>query len=789
MGALRSVFLSLTVLFIASSSLSPAAWAQRSDEASNTVAVGLLSIRDRQPVARVGPCRAGDSLSATLEAIDGTVSRRILNGDVFLALDQGRSAAGQPAAEQRVGAGEKNPFSVQTGSYVGKEAAERFAAEIRGRWPEKEIWVMEARLGDGTAAHRVMAGRFPDRDLAQAFTLSLAAYGIDGAFVVQTGQNSTAEEGSVAGEGTLVLYSRGTGLIKDLERVTFSAVPPVQNDGGETLPAFMLDGASYRGVLELRGGGAGIIAVNRVPLEEYLLGVVPCELGPDRFPLLEALKAQAVAARTYALKHVGRHRGEGFDLCDTPHCQVYGGAGREKPLSSEAVRQTWGLAAFYQGNLAETLYTSTCGGRTECSSAVFSGPAESYLGGVPCTADHRAVTLSIPLPLVRIEPKVTEAESGADLGFALGLLTHLGLLHSGEITPPSASRAVSRAEADQWIRRFCSRYPPAEPLPVAGVEGEPDRPLSRCELALGICEALGWDQRLATLFTAADIEEIVGGAGEGGERCGGALALLLSTGIFKLLPDGRPAGEESASRGRFAAALARLAVHLEPELFEEGVLAGAGEGALRLRFGADEVGEHGIVPRGLMLFERREESTRPVPLGRFHVGDRVLVHFDQGGRVDILIRLPAAGGAAADRYSPYALWSIVVDRETIEGLLEGNGHHIGQLIDLQPLQRGSSGRLTRLRVIGTSGEALLQGLDIRWNLGTRENLFFIDRLKSVAGLNSGYRFTGRGWGHGVGMCQVGAAGLAETGASFIEILQHYYPGIRIEPAAGIPSRP
>ena len=70
------------------------------------------------------------------------------------------------------------------------------------------------------------------------------------------------------------------------------------------------------------------------------------------------------------------------------------------------------------------------------------------------------------------------------------------------------------------------------------------------------------------------------------------------------------------------------------------------------------------------------------------------------------------------------------------------------------------------------------------NLGTRENLFFIDRLTGPDGSTRSYRFTGRGWGHGVGMCQVGAAGLAEAGASFVDILQHYYPGIRIEHAGG-----
>ena len=352
----------------------------------------------------------------------------------------------------------------------------------------------------------------------------------------------------------------------------------------------------------------------------------------------------------------------------------------------------------------------------------------------------------------------------------------------------NAAGAITLAEAEQWIRRIGSRYLPLGAPPADGVEQLSVRKLSRCELAVRICDALGWEQRLETLFSDADLIEIVGQDEGCSDRRRRALALLLSADIFHLLPDGRTAAGETESRGRFASALARLAAHLEPGLFDEGVIAGAEQGLLHLRFGT-AVEPCVIAPQGLLLFERRGETTRPVPVGRFRSGDRVSVHFDQLGRVDLLVRRPAAGSAAADRYSPYALWSIVVDRETIEGLLEENGHRLGRLIELQPLQRGPGGRLTRLRVIGSTGETVLRGLDIRWNLSTRENLFFIDRIKDSNGLNRGYRFTGRGWGHGVGMCQVGAAGLAETGATFIEILEHYYPGILIEPAYGASRRP
>ncbi len=91
------------------------------------------------------------------------------------------------------------------------------------------------------------------------------------------------------------------------------------------LPSELLraDASPYRGILEVRPAEAGrITVVNTVHLEDYLRGVVPNELSPQAFPRIEALKAQAVAARTYALAHVGDYGGKGYDVCATASCQA-----------------------------------------------------------------------------------------------------------------------------------------------------------------------------------------------------------------------------------------------------------------------------------------------------------------------------------------------------------------------------------------------------------------------------------------------------------------------------------
>jgi SpoIID/LytB domain protein len=119
----------------------------------------------------------------------------------------------------------------------------------------------------------------------------------------------------------------------------------------------------YRGITEVRLDRSGSLAVvNVVGIESYLRGVVPSEM-PAHYPI-GALRAQAVAARGQVFVKAGRHRSAGFDLCATQHCQVYGGATSEAPRSDQAVMDTWGQVLEYRRRVADTLYSSNCGGHT-----------------------------------------------------------------------------------------------------------------------------------------------------------------------------------------------------------------------------------------------------------------------------------------------------------------------------------------------------------------------------------------------------------------------------------------
>jgi len=130
-----------------------------------------------------------------------------------------------------------------------------------------------------------------------------------------------------------------------------------------------IDSGSYRGVFEPFVREGIFTAVNIVYIEDYLRSVVPSEMPASWH--IEALKAQAVAARTYALTRNHVHRDNGFQLCDTVITQVYRGVSMEHENSTRAVQETRGIMAYHNGELIEAVYFSSSGGHTEDSENVW----------------------------------------------------------------------------------------------------------------------------------------------------------------------------------------------------------------------------------------------------------------------------------------------------------------------------------------------------------------------------------------------------------------------------------
>jgi stage II sporulation protein D len=202
---------------------------------------------------------------------------------------------------------------------------------------------------------------------------------------------------------TLVAGGKGVILRQGSKKLFTGASPMVLRPqvGG----SMWTGGSAYRGAFEVDASGGRVGVVNRVGLEDYLRGVVPQESIPS-WPL-EALKAQAVAARSYAVE-------SGVLSADT-RSQVYGGASAEKPSTNAAVAATDGQVVTYRGEIVKTYFFSTSGGRTEDVENVWGGPALPYLRSVDDPYDSVS-------PLHRWTPiRMTGASANAKLsGYVRG---------------------------------------------------------------------------------------------------------------------------------------------------------------------------------------------------------------------------------------------------------------------------------------------------------------------------------------------------------------------------------
>ncbi len=194
---------------------------------------------------------------------------------------------------------------------------------------------------------------------------------------------------------------------------------------------------TYRGAVTVRRtvGKAGLTGVNTLPLEEYITGVVAREIPPAWPP--EAVKAQAVAARTLALYSLGKHAADGYDVCATVDCQIYGGKTNEDARASKAVSDTRGLVATYEGKPIPAYFHDSGGGYTDDSEAVLGGYFP-FLRGV-AVFDEGAAHYKWEKQLTPKE--VEEALAGA--GIQIGALQAIELSRLGKQPVAAPDRGVS----------------------------------------------------------------------------------------------------------------------------------------------------------------------------------------------------------------------------------------------------------------------------------------------------------------------------------------------------------
>lgn len=216
--------------------------------------------------------------------------------------------------------------------------------------------------------------------LAEGVARSTLATSVGGVIVDATGRTLARTRAMEALEAKR--EGGGIALHGSMGRVASNRLPLrlVPRAGAGEVGLVFGAGRWYRGELELRPSGARLTLVNHVALEQYLYGVVPAEMNP-RWPI-ESLKAQAVAARTYALAKLGQFASRGYDLKPTTENQVYRGAGVERVPSNMAVDQTLGQVLTHDGRMIAAYFHSSSGGYTETGAAVWGEP-RPYLQAVP----------------------------------------------------------------------------------------------------------------------------------------------------------------------------------------------------------------------------------------------------------------------------------------------------------------------------------------------------------------------------------------------------------------------
>lgn len=259
------------------------------------------------------------------------------------------------------------------GTYGTFAEAQLAASAYDGGFPACIGGVFRARIGNYTI-----------RDRAVAAQSALAAQGVTTTLV---GTSSYGVNAVITGTSTILFQ------YDDLGQGTGLGVEPNQFDTGGQHVTWS-KGYQYSGGFRFeRINGGKMTVVNILGLDDYVKGVVPFEMGDD-WPM-EALKAQAVAVRSYALTSLGKHGAHHFDVCYSVDCQAYSGRTMAGANSDAAVDLTAGQVAISGGQTAQTFYYSSNGGASESVSTVWGSNQATYPYLVGVVDPHEAYLTSL----------------------------------------------------------------------------------------------------------------------------------------------------------------------------------------------------------------------------------------------------------------------------------------------------------------------------------------------------------------------------------------------------------
>jgi stage II sporulation protein D len=242
-------------------------------------------------------------------------------------------------------------------------------------------WGAQGYALQGYAYDQILAAYYPGTTPGQTSTTSIRVLLASGkkSLTISTGQPYTVEDGNGIDH---TLAAGKTTLTPSLELAVDGGPPQALAPPLTFMPAGgskLTLGRTYRGQIVVDALSGKLQAINVLPLEQYLYGVVPAEMPSTWLPA--ALEAQAVAARSYAL--ASRRAAAPFDVYPDGRSQMYLGVSAEKPAATEAVQETTGEILLYAGHVATTFFSSSTGGWTQSAADAFGGAGKAYLPSVP----------------------------------------------------------------------------------------------------------------------------------------------------------------------------------------------------------------------------------------------------------------------------------------------------------------------------------------------------------------------------------------------------------------------
>ncbi len=443
--------------------------------------------------------------------------------------------------------------------------------------------------------------------------------------------------------------------------------------------------------------------VNVVPLEEYLLGVVPSEFG---LPQLEAQKAQAVAARTYAVANIGGYGNQGFDMVPTVWSQVYKGVSIETKMGTQAVQSTRGIVATYHGKPINALYTSTCGGRTENSENIFD-KAEPYLRGVECSLEGHLHFEPFLIKTERKPAKVND-ESNLELVRLMSLFASNGFyLSTPQMTDEWFDGVPSESEMSNWLNQLAGRF--GKPLP--NVDRDTAKPLELARILTSFIYAPGYAD---TLLSESDVNYQLSfdDAAEIPKDRRADIAILLRDGYFSLHPDMTLKPSKALTR----ACLLRLIRQIYEKKkwmpgIETGIAKPATDGKLILKNGKSE--RQLTLRSDVFLFRQFGGTMYQVKETALVGGETVNYQLDALGAVKFIEIEPTDTPTTAENMSPWVYWNKSLSAGEVQSRLSRYVRGIGTLYDVNVTRVGYSRRPVELEIVGSNGVKTLKGGKIR----------------------------------------------------------------------------